>query len=72
MFAVVPAFQLDFPWYHPDRSRFFNTATLFMEIMTALGRGVEIFSNKVETTNNKKLFSKLNKDLNITEVQRIN
>ncbi|CAO1421540.1 unnamed protein product [Diamesa tonsa] len=42
----VPAYQLHFPWYHPDRTRFFNTATLFMEIMTALGRGVEIFANQ--------------------------
>lgn len=40
-----------------------------MEIMTALGRGVEELSNKVETTNNNKLFSKLNKDLNITEME---
>lgn len=73
LFAVIPAYQLHFPWYHPNRSRFFNTATLFMEVMTALGRGVEEFTNKVKQhlkqfrtlKHNFKLLQKWNESIGI-------
>ncbi|KAG5666648.1 hypothetical protein PVAND_014664 [Polypedilum vanderplanki] len=45
----VPPAMLIYPWYHPLRSRFFNMATIFTEVISKISSGVkkhvEILSN---------------------------
>jgi hypothetical protein len=36
----IPFMWITYPWYHPERPRFFNTATLFPEVITSIYSGL--------------------------------
>ena len=37
---VIPPMFIHYPYFHPNRSRFFNTATLFHDIVTVLNEDI--------------------------------
>lgn len=46
----VPAEYTQYPFYDPNRSRFFNTATLFTEVVLGLNEGVKEYIKTVSCT----------------------
>jgi hypothetical protein len=47
MVLYIPPEYISYPYFHPNRSRFFNTATLFTEVVLTLNEGIKEYLKMV-------------------------